>query len=133
MDVTINVIGAAEIDPSGQYKCPLCLVQTTASKVDTGWMFCPMLNNQAICLGCCFDYQSIANADDYAAHPFHGDFDQLAHKVNKEVSELRQICMQHQEKLLVAELGRVSERRAERDLNAQLSTIRAKIKSIDDR
>lgn len=92
-----------ELDTSGQYKCPLCTVQTTSDKVDTGWVYCPMLNNHAICLGCCIDYQKVARSEDFDGHPFRDLFDTACQITNRQVSLLRKLCLIHQESIVEEE------------------------------
>lgn len=133
MDASPKTMSALEIDPTGRYKCPLCKVQTTASKVDIGWVFCPMIDEQPICFGCCLDYQSVAVSDAFDRHPAREDFDSLAQKTGKGVSMLRLICLQHQEAVLVARLEEGKYPHLEPAMYELLSAVRARIKSLDQR
>lgn len=98
------VFRAKELDQSDIYQCPICKVENTASEPDIGWILCPMINNQAICLGCCFDYQSIVRSDNYDNHPFRDDLDSLAAKNNKHPNDLRKTCLSHQIQICLFEL-----------------------------
>jgi hypothetical protein len=88
----------------GNYICPLCKTQITSDEVDVGWVYCPMLENQAICLGCCIDHQSVARSDDFDNHTFRGLFDDIVLLTGKNASELRRICLQHQEEVVKKQL-----------------------------
>jgi hypothetical protein len=124
------VFRAKELGRSGIYQCPLCKVQNTALEPDTGWILCPMINNQAICLGCCFDYQSIARSDDYEDHPFRDDLDSLAAKSNKHPNDLRKTCLSHQIEICLFELKQTKdaiEIMALKKRIAEIETLLAKI------
>src|SRR5436190_2018867 len=99
MEAIPETFGADQVDSKRQYRCPLCDVQTTADEVDTGWVLCPMLDSDPICLGCCLDIQNVARIEDFATHPYHDLFEDVSLKTGKEVTELRQICLIHQESI----------------------------------
>lgn len=131
IDATPRPVDAEQIDPTGRYKCPLCLVQTTASKPDIGWVFCPMIDNQPICVGSCLDHQNIANSQDFDGHPFRNDFDSLSERTGREVSELRLICLRHQESVLVAELEQNEYPALEKNIREWLKDIREVMKLME--
>jgi hypothetical protein len=82
------------------YSCPLCRVQTTSDRVDTGWVYCPLLNNAAICLGCCSDYQKVARSETFDEHPFRDLFDVVRNLTRQSISSLRKTCLTHQEHIV---------------------------------
>lgn len=83
------------VDATGRYRCPLCGVQATGDQHDTGWVRCPMIEDQWICLGCCVDHQAAARAEDFARHPFHDLFDVLSRQRGETVVQLRRKCLEH--------------------------------------
>lgn len=87
-------------DPSGKYRCPVCVVQTTGDEFDTGWVSCPVLGGVPLCLGCCIDQQGIARAEDISRHPFRADFNKLAVVAGKSLIVARMTCMAHQVEVL---------------------------------
>ncbi|MGE4211746.1 MAG: hypothetical protein AB7F87_21470 [Oligoflexales bacterium] len=99
-----NTIPAKDVDPTGQYECPLCEVQKTSSIPDTGWILCPMIGGKAICLGCCFDYQSITRSPRYDSHPFLPDLELLATANNNDISKMRLACLRHQIQLCLDDI-----------------------------
>jgi len=119
---------AGQIDPRGRYKCPLCVVQTTADDVDTGWVHCPMLNDRPICIGCCIDLQSVARVEDFATHPYRDLFDEVSLKTGKEVAELRQICLSHQEAITRANLEKELDEYTRKETIFLLTKISTRIK-----
>jgi hypothetical protein len=124
------VFRAEDIDPSGTYQCPTCKVQNTASEPDTGWILCPMLDDEAICLGCCFDYQSIVRSDDYENHPFRNDLDSLAAKTNKHPNDLRRVCLSHQIQICLFELSRTKDAITMMALKKRIAAIEALLAEI---
>ena len=94
-------IPTQDVSPGRVYVCPLCKVQTTADRADTGWTLCPMLD-LPICLGCCVDHQSVAVADEFSRHPYRDLFDVVARLTGKDVPTLRRICVEHQAKVLAS-------------------------------
>ena len=91
---------AEEIGREGVYRCPLCRVQTTRDPADPGWVFCPMVDHEPICLGCCIDHQKAARARDFAAHPLSDLFTALSRRTGRPVDDLRRVCLVHQASLL---------------------------------
>lgn len=132
MNRITEIKSGQEVDPSGQYKCPLCVVQTTADVEDTGWIQCPMLNKETICMGCCYDFQITARSDDFEAHPAREDFDRLTQRSGKDVRLLRQVCLQHQENMTTDALERGGSPRFARDMQEHLFEIRERLKSLDE-
>jgi hypothetical protein len=90
----------AQVDPKGTYQCPLCRSQTSADPVDTGWVRCPMLDERAICLGCCVDYQAVARAEEFERHPFRDLFNDAARVTGRSIDEVRRRCLEHQAAIL---------------------------------
>jgi len=123
---------AEEIDQSGIYQCSTCKVQNTASKPDTGWILCPMVNNEAICLGCCFDYQSIVRSDNYDNHPFRNDLDLLATKSNKHPNDLRKTCLFHQIQICLFELSRTKDALTMTALKKRITSIEALLAELPE-
>src|SRR5688572_19967927 len=107
--MTINAIpdlvDPQDINLPKNYICPLCEAQSVADKDSTGWVLCPMLENQAICLGCCLDHQAVARSFDFDGHPYRDLFDNVSQLSGKPVVTLRQICLQHQSDILYGNLG----------------------------
>ncbi len=89
-----------EIVQLGIYDCPLCKAQNTLDEGDIGWVRCPMVDNRAICLGCCLDFQGVARSEVFDEHPYRDLFDDAAQLTDKSVDELRLICLRHQEEIL---------------------------------
>lgn len=85
-----------EIKTNGHYLCPTCQAQSTASKVGIGWVSCPMTSGKDICVGCCIDFQVVANSENFETHPNFADFLEVANKYHKLPSKLRIICLNHQ-------------------------------------
>lgn len=104
---------AGEIELGPDYQCPLCVVQTVADAVDTGWVRCPMLEGGFICFGCCVDLQGVARSADFEAHPYYDFFLDVANKTGKQIHDLRRKCLEHQVEILNAYL---------RDLRSQTET-----------
>lgn len=102
-------ISGRQLDPTGKYRCPLCRVQSSSDQDDTGWVACPMLNGEMICVGSCIDHQAIARSEDFQHHPYRNDFDQLASKSGHAVLELRSICLRHQLEIIDEQLMASSE------------------------
>lgn len=132
MDATPKEVSAKEIDPTGRYRCPLCMAQTTRSVPDIGWVLCPMIDNRPICSGCCLDYQSVAVSYDFDGHPSREDFDALAGKTGKGVPTLRLTCLQHQESVLIARLKEDKYPHFVPTMHELLATIRIRMKSLDE-
>jgi hypothetical protein len=125
MEAMPETYEAKKVHPTGHYKCPLCDVQTTADEVDTGWVFCPMLDGEPICLGCCLDYQNVARLEDFTTNPYNDLFDEASHKTGNPADRLRRICLDHQEEILVARIGKEHEQEdIRRGLANLLSVVR---------
>lgn len=89
------------------YVCPLCQAQSVKDRDSTGWVLCPMLDNQAICLGCCLDHQAVARSVDFDQHPYHSLFDTVMNLSSKSISATRQICLEHQLNIVHGKINRV--------------------------
>ncbi len=124
MNAVPKYISAREVVPSGSYVCPLCKEQTTSDSADTGWAFCPMVSNSAICLGCCLDHQKVAASSDFDQHPFWGLFHELSKRANISISILRQTCLEHQEAIVRERLDEYTDEHIRQKLLAFLSKIR---------
>lgn len=85
-----------ELGITGNHVCPICMAQSTISFVDIGWVSCPMVNGNGICVGCCVDLQGAANSGDFENHPFFEDFVDLVQITGKTPSKLQRICIAHQ-------------------------------------
>lgn len=133
MEAIPDTFEAKQIDSRGRYRCPLCDVQTTADEVDAGWVFCPMLEDRPICLGCCLDYQNVARLEDYDTHPYRTLFDEASAKTGKKAGELRKICLSHQENILLAKLEKKPEEQTRQQLLNLLTTVRVRIKELSDK
>lgn len=105
MDAIPQYISGREVDPSGRYTCPLCRVQRTGDAEDTGWVSCPMLNGQMICLGSCIDHQKVARADEFDSHYDRGLFETLQVNSSRSIKELRLTCMRHQADVLSEQIA----------------------------
>lgn len=128
MEAIPETFEASQIDPRGRYKCPLCDIQTTSDEADTGWVHCPMLNDRPICLGCCLDLQNIARSENFMAHPYRGLFDEVGLKTGKDVTELRQICLRHQEAIVRADIEKDLDEYTRQETISLLAKISARIK-----
>jgi hypothetical protein len=132
MDAAPPHISAREVDPLGRYMCPLCGAPTaTTPERDAGWVHCPMLNDQIICLGCCLDYQYVARSPNFSEHPSREDFDRLSKMANKGLSELRRICMEHQVSVLEADLDHRDHPSLEREVRQLLFALKERLRSFD--
>jgi hypothetical protein len=100
MDAIPTYLSGYEVDPSGRYTCPLCRVQRAGDAEDTGWVRCPMLKGQMICLGSCIDHQKVARSDEFDSHYDRGLFETLHSNLRRPINELRSICMSHQIEVL---------------------------------
>jgi hypothetical protein len=85
-----------EVKIAGRYVCPTCQAQTTTSKVEIGWVSCPMIGGENICVGCCIDFQVVTNSERFVNHPDFAEFLEVANKYRKLPSKLRIICLNHQ-------------------------------------
>jgi hypothetical protein len=90
------VFAGLEVDRTGRYSCPLCEVQRTGADVDTGWVACPMVRNQMICLGSCLDHQAAARSRTFDTHPERYLFSKLAKETRQSEQVLRAVCLRHQ-------------------------------------
>lgn len=96
-------VTAAQLGIDENQACPACGTQdTTRSR---RWVRCPMLGHSAICYGCCLDLQDLARAPDFDSDPFRDLFDRLASDTGREVRELRQLCLGHQQELISVQLS----------------------------
>ncbi len=100
MHVLPKVFQASQVSESLSYLCPICRTQSTLDAVDTGWVMCPLLQDEFICLGCCIDLQKPARAADFESHPLAYLFQDLATQTSQNISTLRRICLFHQQSLL---------------------------------
>lgn len=126
-----NIMSAIDVDPTRQYACPICRVQKTSSTPDIGWLSCPMADGQAICLGCCFDYQSITRSSGYDSHPFLPDFMALVSKYNKNDKEMRLICLHHQVHLYLVELEDTRDAIKKRAFSNQIKNIEMIVQDLE--
>jgi hypothetical protein len=133
MDAAPQHMSAHEADPTGRYNCPLCGAPTaTSPERDTGWVHCPMLDDDIICLGCCLDYQSVARSLNFLQHPAREDFDRLSMMTGKEVGELRRICMNHQVSVLEADLEIDAPPAIEGGMRELLSVLKRSLRSLEN-
>ena len=119
-----KVLSAAQLDPTGRYRCPLCEAQSTAEEADPGWVSCPLAQN-AVCFGCCVDYQSVARATDFSVHPWRDLFDLAAEKTGKDVAAPRRVCLGHQEEITQRGLEAAKDERTRRKLVDLLAEIQS--------
>lgn len=96
MDAIPPVVSGSEVDPTGSYRCPLCNAQTTGDDVDSGWVRCPLVGEQMVCLGSCLDLQAAARSSEFETHPDRATFRNLARERRKAETDLRLICLRHQ-------------------------------------
>lgn len=117
-------LSGEELSEGPRYKCPLCRFQRTGDEADTGWVKCPLVDERAICLGCCIDYQSVARSDDFEHSAYKDLFTILARDRSINVSALRKKCMDHQ-------LEVIDERLAEgSDDHVELERLRSSILAV---
>lgn len=100
MNAVPPVIPGLEVDPTGRYACPLCKVQRASDEVDTGWVACPMVRGQMVCLGSCLDYQAVARSSAFETHYDYPPFIQLEQEARQLKRGLRTICLRHQAELI---------------------------------
>jgi hypothetical protein len=94
------VVPGLKVDPTGRYLCPLCKVQGAGDDVDTGWVACPMVRGQMICLGSCLDYQAAARSSAFETHHDRCRFTELARETRQTEQSLRAICLRHQAQII---------------------------------
>lgn len=99
MIVTPHELSNAEISDKAVYRCPTCNAQSTISKVEIGWVSCPMIGNNYICVGCCIDLQSIAHSESFDQRSDFKDFRNAADLARETTKTLRDICLKHQIKV----------------------------------
>jgi hypothetical protein len=99
-----HVVPGFEVDPTGKYLCPLCKVQRAGDEVDTGWVACPMVDNEMICLGSCLDYQAVARSSAFETHHDRRLFSKLAREARQTEQGLRAVCLRHQAKIIEDQL-----------------------------
>lgn len=119
-------LAAREVDPTGRYVCPACKVQPSSAEDDPGWVLCPMLDDAAICLGCCIDVQQVARSSEFSTSAWRDLFDDIAALTGERFSTLRQSCLAHQAEIVESRL------RASRDEAGirKLQDIMARIRSV---
>lgn len=100
MHVIPLVFTADQVPKLDSYFCPTCRIQSTSDPADPGWVRCPMVNDEFICLGCCIDHQKPARAENFAEHPLADLFEELSNRTGRSITSLRKICLLHQESLL---------------------------------
>ncbi|CAN5300899.1 hypothetical protein BH10ACI1_BH10ACI1_29740 [soil metagenome] len=118
-----KIFKASETNEKDYYSCPLCEVQKIGDKADTGWVLCPMVDNNFICLGCCLDYQTVAISEQFEDHPFYGLFKDLAKEKSSTPTKLRLICLQHQEMILRDKSSETESSDTTRSINQLLTKI----------
>jgi len=96
MIVVPTQISGRQVDPTGQYRCPLCEVQSAGDSEDPGWVRCPMLDGKMICFGSCVEFQKVARSEDLDSHYDRGLMLELSSSVGRSVTALRSTCVQHQ-------------------------------------
>ena len=129
MDAIPPYISGRKVDPTGRYKCPLCRVQGTGDPEDTGWVSCPMLQNQMICLGSCIEYQKVARSEEFSTHFDKEHFEELSSRTRQSVSELRRTCMRHQLQIVGEQM---SDQTSDRDrLRALKATVLKVLTHLD--
>ena len=117
---------------SASYRDPLCGAQSAADEVDPGWVMCPLVDNAAIALGCCLDYQIVARAIPFEEHPFRDLFDNAAALTGKRVVDLRQTCLAHQSHILEDALRTRADPAFDSQRRELLSQLQQTLASDDD-
>ena len=117
-------------DAAGPYRCPLCKVQTTSDAEDIGWIACPMVDRQMICMGCCFDYAGIALSERFDNHPLIEDFRKLSLQTSVGLNQLRITCLNHQLCLYTDEVERAATKEIKEAMLSQLAEVRARLHSL---
>lgn len=117
-----EIAGAQVVEECGaHYKCPTCVVQGAADEVDIGWIRCPMLSGDYICIGCCIDLNHVTRWAPMQAHIYYDDFLAVASRTGRSVSELRRQCLEHQLEIIDAKPPEVA---------AEYTKVRAHIKAL---
>lgn len=83
------------------YFCPECKVQNSEDEADTGWVKCPIVDNNYICLGSCIDVASNARATDFD-DPRYFAIRDFAKNIGEDTNKI--ICLQHQIHIIENEL-----------------------------
>jgi hypothetical protein len=96
MNAIPQITSGLELDPTGEYACPLCKVQRAGDEVDIGWVECPIADNQMICLGSCLDYQAAARALSFATSAGRELFGRITKRTRQVENDLRATCLRHQ-------------------------------------
>lgn len=85
------------------YICPECKVQNSEDEADTGWVKCPIVDNNYICLGSCIDVASNARATEFDDYRYFAITD-FAQKIGENPNNVRKICLKHQMYIIENEL-----------------------------
>ena len=104
MNAVPPVVRGLEVDPTGRYLCPLCRSQRTGERPDTGWVSCPLVRGQMVCLGSCFDFQAAARSSEFETHFDRPLFEKLAQETRQGEQSLRAICLRHQLQIIDSRL-----------------------------
>ena len=108
------------------------MAQTSADKEDIGWIACPMMDGQIICMGCCFDYEGTARSRDFDDHPAHEDFVKLTGRTGRDIATLRLICLRHQVRLYTGEIERANQAYVKQAMRDHLSEVSEVIESLGE-
>jgi len=83
-----------------RYRCPGCNSQTVEDHADIGWVCCPIARDRYICLGCCLDIAGACSSDDFDAHFYKKEVEELASLGDMTTNEARLTCLRHQLEML---------------------------------
>lgn len=100
---------ADEVDGRRGHRCLLCGVEDTTDPADPGWVRCPLVGDQFVCLGSCLEFQSVARSRDFERHAARDLFDALANDSGRSRSALRLACLRHQLQELDAQLHELTD------------------------
>jgi hypothetical protein len=103
------------------------------TSITRDWVRCPLVDDAPICLGCCFDYQSVARSEDFASHPYRGLFDDVSRRLRRSVPDLRMRCLEHQQEIVAENLPNATDESDEAGLIGLAGRIAQAIRALEAR
>lgn len=126
-----KVLNSSEINEKGKYIDPLCKAQANTDAVDGGWVYCPMIHNKLIALGCCIEAQTVALSSDFHKALDFEIFGDAQLLTSLPLTKLRAACLEHQVSLIIEELSKTDDKKDKEELNQLLSEIRQLLDGIE--
>ena len=89
-----------------------------------------MLNEQVICLGCCFDYALTALSENFDRNALIDEFRELSLQTGAGLNQLRITCLNHQVSWYLDEVERAPSKEIKEAMLANLAEVRARLQSL---